>query len=251
MTVAELIKERPVIFSAPMVKAILEGRKNQTRRVVKPRGLGFIDCCCSGTAAQWMSEGDRWYCGTCGGGARLTPRDVEHIRCPRGQPGDRLLVKETFFAFGRWETRFSEKKKRDEWHFIDMTKECGKSYHYAADGAPLGYAEKCNEGRGGVEPTWWRRPSIFMPRAASRITLEITGVRVERLQGISEADAIAEGLIRARGPFGLTMWEYDKTVGGQFSDPRVAYRMLWESIYGPGSWDLNPWLWTIEFNRLT
>lgn len=168
--------------------------------------------------------------------------------CPHGAHGDRLRVRETFFAYGRWETRFSTKKARDEWHFVDMTTECDRTYQFAADSPDLVLAA----GRGGALPGWHKRPAIFMPRAASRILLEIVSVRVERLNDCSEADAIAEGVHKFTDSFmrGLPGWE---GYPGAFARPDAytAYYDLWEKINGAGSWDANPWVWAIEFKRVT
>lgn len=195
-----------------MVRAILAGTKTQTRRAVK------------GTALDWLEQG-------------FTPAfvaDYQNRHCPYGQRGDRIWCRETFFAFGRWETRFSAKKGRDEWHFVDMTLETGHAYQYAAEGAEPALLALTRHG--GVTPAWWKRPAIFMPRAASRITLEITGVRVERLQAITRGDAMAEGCPFQNMAAGL--------------DPRDWYRELWNEINGPSSWDANPWVWVIEFRRV-
>lgn len=225
MTVEEAIelgfidepKCSPILFVAPMVRAILADIKTQTRRVVKPRDYNWMD----------EHQGLREPCNA--------------IRCPSGQSGNRLWVKETFYAFGRWETRFNAKKGRDEWHFVDMTLESGHAYIYAADGnVPIPMRGRRDAG---TTPGWWKRPAIFMPRRASRITLEITGVRVERLQDISVADAMAEGVIESapylRGLEPCMEWRY-------------AYEDLWRSINGsgPGSWDANPWVWAIGFKRI-
>lgn len=223
------MRERPILFSSPMVRAILDGSKTQTRRAVKGFALELL-----------APDG-------------FTPEYVaipENGNSPYGYAGDRLLVKETFFAWGRWETRFSAKKGRDEWHFIDMTLECGKQYRYVVN--MIG--ENAPRGRGGVTPQWWKRPAIFMPRAASRINLDNDDVRVERLQDISEEDAVAEGVETIQytgenaGPnrYSINMgdcWLNSPTAAG-------AYRMLWESINGPGSWDANPWVWVVKFRRL-
>ena len=143
-------------------------------------------------------------------------------------------MRETFYAWGRWETRYSAKKGRDEWHFVDMTLECGRSYAYDTDeDTPMIVTRRST-----VVPLWWRRPAIFMPRAASRITLEITSVRVERLQDISEADAKAEGVALKNSPAAF-LTSYVR-----------GFRDLWESINGPGSWAANPWVWRVEFRRL-
>jgi hypothetical protein len=190
--------ERGILFSAPMVRALQGGSKTQTRRAVKSTGADF-------------AHGDAG-------------------RSPYGHVGDRLWVRETFFAFGRWATRFNERKGRDEWAFVDMTAECNEAYRYAADEPDLPLAQ----GRSRT-PAWHARPALFMPRAASRILLDVTGVRVERLQDISEADAMAEG------------------VGQQAPDDATAardwYAGLWERINGAGSWDANPWVWVVTFEQ--
>ncbi|AMP04298.1 hypothetical protein CPter91_1926 [Collimonas pratensis] len=156
--------------------------------------------------------------------------------CPYGQPGDRHWVRETFVAFGRWETRFSDKKKRDEWHFVDMTLDLGLAYRF--DGAALSASR-----RNGPIPEWHNRPSIFMPRAASRILLDITDVRVERLNDISCADARAEGA----ETYLYECYDFDYKVAPELAN----YRRIWESLYGTGSWDANPWVWVVEFRRIT
>jgi hypothetical protein len=183
---------RGILFSAPMVHALLAGTKTQTRRAVKVQGgIAHADA-----------------------------------RSPYGRPGDRLWVRETFFAYGRWDKRYNEKKQRDEWRFADTTRESGRTYRYAADDPDL----PVQKGRSAT-PGWYARPALFMPRAASRILLEVVSVRVERLQAISEQDAIAEGVERGAG------------------NPVDSYRALWERINGAGSWDANPLIWVVEFRR--
>jgi hypothetical protein len=122
-------------------------------------------------------------------------RNFTRQHCPYGQPGDQLWVKETFYAFGRWETRFSAKKGRDEWHFIDMTLECGHQYAYAADGHSFAPHQRS----AGTTPCWWKRPAIFMPRAASRILFECIGFR-----GGSEQDYFMIGFEAAECAHGIT-----------------------------------------------
>lgn len=210
------MKELPILFNGAMVRTILEDRKTQTRRVVKGFALDLL-------------QPDNF-----------TPEYValpENGLGPYGYVGDRLWVRETFFAYGRWETRYSAKKGRDEWHFVDMTVECDRAYQYAADEPDVPLARN----RGGVTPGWWKRPAIHMPRRASRLTTEVIGVRVERLQEISEADAVAEGII-------APMFEPDES-GPTYA---CAYRHLWDSLnaargYG---WDANPWVWVVEFRRV-
>ena len=187
------MKERPMLFSAPMVRAILDGRKTVTRRIVKARDLEWMD------VHQGLRE----------------PDNAE--RCPYGQPGDRLWVRETFARIDG-QTR--------PWIETDYQ-------------ATYTHGDRLGDTLG-IKKRW--TPSIHMPRHASRITLEITSVRVERLQEISADDARAEGCP-------------DKPVPGaeQASVDLLAklwYHDLWEQINGPASWDANPWVWAIEFRRL-
>jgi hypothetical protein len=194
------MKERPILFSGPMVRAILEGRKSQTRRVVKHRN----DSC----------------------GDPIMPNDPR-MPCPFGGPGDRLWVRETWCCEN---PAYVAQYKEEPWR--GSPDPDNARILYAAD--PVHQNAGCS----------WR-PSIFLPRWASRITLEVTGVRVERLQDISEADAMAEGVTQGvyRGPTGsIVATCEDQVVEG--------YRDLWESINGPGFWDANPWVWVVEFKRV-
>lgn len=206
------MKERPILFSGAMVRALLAGTKTQTRRIVK---------------SQPPADKQRvaWYePGVMGWAPPDVPSQHWHrVRCPYGQPGDRLWVREAFGHFER-NDNFSP----------------GCEVFYRADGECLA-----------LQP--WR-PSIHMPRWASRITLEVTSVRVERLQDISEADALAEGIVpHVRGgwhwhphnPSDLDDWHQFG-----FKTAAYAYESLWEQINGPGSWDSNPWVWAVEFKRL-
>ena len=202
------MKERPMLFSAPMVRAILDGRKTVTRRLVKPSphkvdgGVPFAD------APAW---------------AQAEPGSSV-MRCPYGVRGTRLWVRETFC---------------DNWY---MDRGVIK---YRADG-------ELDSDMFDAGCTW--RPSIHMPRWASRITLEVTGVLVERLQDISEKDAQAEGIERTEDFFGCPCWRvYGEPDGGDVvapDDPIGSYRSLWESINGPGSWEQNPFVWVINFRRV-
>jgi hypothetical protein len=197
------MKERPILFKGAMVRAILAGTKTQTRRIVKPQPL-------------WVADPSVPF---------ITPdADPEGIiHCPYGAVGDRLWVREACCA-------------TEDAAGLD-------GVQYAADCAfrPI-------ENTVAASHQWLKLyaiynsrgatcPSIFMPRWASRITLEITGVRAERLNDISEEDAIAEGV-------DTTCDELGRFV------PSVSYRNLWESINGPGSWAANPWVWVVEFRRI-
>ncbi|MEA3085258.1 MAG: hypothetical protein QOC89_2955 [Paraburkholderia sp.] len=144
----------------------------------------------------------------------FTPEYValpENDLSPYGFAGDQLCVKETFVAFGHWKTGFNAMKARDEWHFVDMTIESGFFYRFEG-------ADPNARRLAGALPTWHTRPSIFMPRSASRITLEVTRVHVERLQDIREADATAEGVHAGS-------WEYDNGEGTRpHANRTIAFR---------------------------
>ncbi len=202
--------ERPILFSAPMVRALLNGTKTQTRRLVTPQPP-------AGT--EWMStyhhpDDDKrpyWWAGA---GGELLDFSVP---CRYGRPGDTLWVRET------WR----------EWS--------DAAWHYAADLTilpKLRDRELANfltqRSPFGWESYNWR-PSIHMPRAASRIALEVTGVRVERLHQISRGDAMAEGCPFANMQDG--------------ESPVRWYEYLWRAINGPDSWDANPWVWVVEFRK--
>jgi len=235
------MKETGVLFQGSMVRSLVADIKTMTRRAVKWKGLQpGLNMSFSGLSVE--RSGSNW--------VLSSPTRTSHeYRClptpfPCGQVGDRIWVRETFFAFGRWETRFNAKKGRDEWHFVDMTLECGHAYQYAADNPDV----PLDKGRG-VLPGWYKRPAIFMPRAASRITLEITEIRIERLQDISEADAAAEGLEKMVGAE-LYRAPLPSAAIPRWCTTSDAYRDLWESINGERTWAANPYVWVIYFRRV-
>ncbi|MCZ0926501.1 hypothetical protein L0636_01180 [Halomonas janggokensis] len=164
------------------------------------------------------------------------------IAFPYGRPGEVIYVKETYWAWGRWETRFDEKKGRDAWHFVDMTRECGKEYQFSQP-VPMGT-------RAGVQPAWHKRPSLFMPAHASRILLEVLDAHVERLRDISEADAKAEGAKIMAPHFDSFVSKGRWTEHKSNFSYRNGFQYLWQSINGPGSWEENPLVWVITFKRL-
>lgn len=187
------IKERPILFSAPMIRAILDGKKTQTRRVAK------------------LTEGGHVRLGM----RRWHPHDeAARLACPYGQPGERLWVRETW--------------QHEDGSCADH--KCGQPthiYYKATEVAP--------------ETMYWR-PSIFMQRWASRLTLEIVAVRLERLKDITHEDAVAEGCYRIEP---CEAYPHGNAWG------RAGYAALWESINGKGSWDANPLVWVVEFERLS
>jgi hypothetical protein len=189
------MKERPILFSAEMVRAILDGRKTQTRRVVKPQPDSRFVICGTDDLGFWLEETTTDECGPT-------------FASPYGVPGDRLWVRET------WAIR--DCGNRVKIKAGDATMKHRLQY-VATDEPPA----RTSTG----EPFWWnKRPSIFMPRWASRITLEITGIRVERLEDIQLPDARAEG----------------------FETP-AHFTKYWDKLHGTGNDTLNPWVWVIEF----
>ncbi|MBC2658609.1 hypothetical protein H7A76_24490 [Pseudomonas sp. MSSRFD41] len=200
------VKERPILFSGPMVRAILEGRKTVTRRTVKQ---------------DWI-QSDRTPLETCKGVFHFWCSG-EHS-CPYGCPGDRLWVREAWVA----DAQVNAVAPRD------LSQ--GEPIRYPADGGAR------QTGCAMITPGK-SRPSIHMPRWASRILLEITTVRVERLQDITPDQAIAEGVRPADDGF----FEVDKNVH-LGADPRESFEMLWRST--GGDWNANPWVWVVEFRRV-
>jgi hypothetical protein len=257
------MKERPILFSAPMVLSTLDGSKEQTRRTLKPQPVPADRPEIMGPWHWWNGKRgarDRFVTGS---------RDEADfarelaVHCPYGVPGDRLYVKE-------------------RWQFADWTEDGMPWIRYAADGAtkffdsgtvPEAWGERLTDTwadlsapanvaiDGKAADRRWR-PSLFLPRWASRITLEITDVRAQRLQQISEDDARAEGVefdvwdqaLVARdystSECWLQTWSDRMTRYVRIEQlARASYRTLWESINGAGSWALNPWVFAISFRR--
>lgn len=263
-------RERPIIFSTPMVLALLSGQKVQTRRLLKPPPPPECGITYQLGAETWMPREERtplrqtW---EAWGGDLYANRPAGYlcghhvVPCPYGQPGDRIYVRETCSA--------------------DMVGlDVGVRYHADGHFQPIDESNEQSEGyfrlnryRGCIGATV---PPIHMPRWASRIVLEITRVRAERLNDISEQDAAAEG-VRHFGPtpreaLAAVMASNPKLSRRGFlqsvlaaglmkvdrcapDDPfdvwdRAAFAHLWESIHGAGSWDANPWVWVLEFERV-
>jgi len=219
------MKERPILFSAPMVRAILQGQKTQTRRVVKPQPSDeFLPRV--GVYAPTLIDRD----GEVFPGAERfgASDDSEDYPCPYGQPGDRLWVRETCLIW-----------KSKEGHLVYS--DDGPTYQDDPE-----YDACMADGKilkaGGKTGYWQVVPSIHMPRWASRITLEITGVRVERLNNISESDAIAEGVDA------ITMADVPRQATW---NRRHDFKQLWDPINAKKHpWSSNPWVWVIEFRRV-
>ena len=200
-------REKPILFNSDMVRAILDGRKTQTRRVVKPQPDHIV------RNAYHIKGND-------------VPRRGEDIKCPYGQIGDVLWVRETTEA-------------DHEFH------NCALYSKYSADNEHVLYSECEDEEYNGTVAHWWYSrdvcPSIHMPKWASRIKLKITDIRVEQLQSISTSDIKAEG-IQQRFPK-VNDEHTPKILFGQWME-------LWQYVYGAESWNQNPWVWVIEFKRI-
>ena len=213
-------KERPILFSGAMVRALLAGTKTQTRRICKP----------AANLSAVIEVPDPLERGQVYNGSHFGDEEGEvQFACPYGGRGDRLWVRETWRGIVKTSAPWDDCTTYGVAHYVPDEDECRR----------LEYAATFGEGAKG-----WR-PSIHMPRWASRITLEITSVRVERLQDISDADCVAEGCGALASAIGCPM-----TSAPGETMPRAMYRALWESINGPGSWDANPWVWVVEFRRL-
>lgn len=253
-------KSRPILFSGPMVRAILDGRKTQTRRVVKPQ-----------PDSDWMFN-LRTVINTEKKIIEFVDDDYRYcVACPYGQPGDELWVREEHYRYGHWEPIPGVKTKsgRQKWQFV-------------GDSDEVWFEPRSDIGRSmnapyQFRPRWYKRLARFMPRWASQITLTVKAVRVERLKDISEADAMAEGC----GSYTPAYVSGGEIVGPDGVLPSDEFRDLWESInsgtpkhirrrsksgkpinrylakhpgadpssVNPWSWDANPWVWVVEFER--
>lgn len=209
-------KERPILFSAPMVQAILDGRKTQTRRVLKvqPPGDGYQLLRVVDTSGPKSHVGKLHWGKLSENKLRVLHSEDRHFDCPYGQPGDQLWV-------------------REAWRSYPMA---GK------DGSP-GIIYRQTPQHSHLGP--WK-PSIHMPRWASRIQLEIVSVRVDRLNDISEEDARSEGVLQVKSDG----YQDYSGIGGYWGSAINSFESLWESINGPGSWSANPWVWVVEFKRV-
>lgn len=243
------VNERPILFSAPMVRAILEGRKTVTRRAVKGFQIPTEDTAIPiGDRQRWSAIGQRdpryGFC-VFGSTEAECAKELEvYAPCPYGKPGDRLWVRETWYC-DHFEVMRGPYLKPDDLDIGDAIND--GTLIYAADGLNPYEAD---------QPIW--KPSIHMPRWASRILLEITDVRVERLQAgegetAFESRYVAEGINRIhQGDGDYAFHPFKSEPGpGSWTDPFDAWRELWVGINGAESWNANPWVWVVEFKRVT
>lgn len=221
------MRERPILFSGPMVRAILAGDKTQTRRA---NGLGYF--------SRPENDPDGWLCARVEDShAYMVYKSSPHeraVRCPYGQPGDWLWVREATYRRPMLNLLTGEP--------LAPQYDGGA---YSADDANVLTPE-------GFDVAWWypRKacPSIHMPRTSCRLVLEVTRVRVERLQQISDADCWAEGIEECDGLLDeAEICRLAKAMGRSIEDPQPIFAALWEQINGAGAWDANPWVWMVEF----
>ena len=238
----ELATSRPMLFSGPMVRALLADTKTQTRRIVKPQppadvAVRYAPIYCGPDVQNdpvpvlaWRPPGEF---------------SVVKLPCPYGQRGDRLWVRETWAELLHTSPSTNEPSLCEGDKLIEHAtrRADGRGWHY--DGTVIAYRATSDvqfcDGDGFDSASRWK-PSIHMRREHSRITLEITDVRVEQLQQISGNDVLAEGVDNGKA---------NAAMGARWDNmQRMAFGELWESIYGPGSWDPNPLVWALTFKRI-
>lgn len=249
------MKQLPILFSTEMVQAILAGRKTVTRRVINPQPDSEPGSECS----VIINDDGTWEELLMG----FFPYRV-HLRMPY-QPGDILYVRETYYQVGHWEPDNDPKKKRKTgrqgWKFVPDSPEIRYSDN------PPDYFRKGRHKESPEVSTWYRRLGRFMPKSAARIWLQVTDVRAERLQDITEEDAIREGVEPScsgdvsKCPSVLCKYgcqsageyvHYTRSLGDFPAFSAIeSFDSLWQSIHGMASWEANPWVWPISFDVLS
>lgn len=265
-------KEIPILMSTLMVQAILAGRKTITRREIKwPNVPDWHDCDYEANSVVRPKDGLWWPHFNHKGFDGKVLQDIEGIvKCPYGKPGDILYVREEHYHWGKWEQKGLTKTGRQKWEFFAE----GSNVLFA-DSAPAtqhksreAFLRSCKEyGEPDWKPSWFKRNARFLPKKYSRIWLEITDIRVERLKAISIGDAIDEGVeywnvdqeafkgTEMLADYKNYMWRDDPTYPEyhhpSFPNPIDSFRTLWQSINGADSWKANPWVWVVKFKVLS
>ena len=230
------IKEGPILFCGSMVRAIDENRKRKTRRFVKtiqgemvPSNVRVFQETTPDGKLNWFADWPHQY-----GQKRI-------LICPYGQVGDFLWVKETHYRYGHWETVPGTKTKsgRMKWEFVPDSAEI----LYVE---PPEFRKSRRQYDDSAIPAWYKRPSLFMPRSASRFDLEITAIGIQRLQEINEEDAISEGISRTPDDCAYHLEDdlYRATTA------RMCFANLFEHLNGDGTWESNRWVWVISFRKI-
>jgi hypothetical protein len=229
------MKFYPILYSPEMSKAILEGRKNVTRRTVKINNhdevVEFIK----------IVDEDKFY-------VEWDSMDNDIKHCPYGKPGDVLWVREEHYAYGIWVKDGKTKTGKQKWKF---KRTGGVYFNYITPDEFKFYKSLAAHSRDNKKPdhpSFYKRLGRFMPKDICRIFLQIKSIRVERLQDINEADAKAEGVSIDKAGF------YKDYLGAYkvnpYANPYYSFKTLWKLINGMESWDANPWVWVIEFQRI-
>lgn len=246
-----MTRQIPMLFSPAMVKALLAGRKTETRRILNPQPETYQneagETCdiypfkVEGQTRPRIASGD-------GGSGVITTQEC------RAEVGDLIWVKEAHYAFGYWRTipdtlTKTGKPKREFFRYQDTP--IAFSLNPNLTGSPEEALPSRLDGLNG----WYKRSSLFLPKLESRLTLRVTGFSIEQVQDIDEAGAIAEGIeqhgvgLSKRKPY--PMWRnYEATIIEAFKSPRDSYRTLWKNINGPDAWDANPWVDVTTFDVL-
>ncbi|MCS6630614.1 hypothetical protein A9X63_18570 [Klebsiella pneumoniae] len=245
------MKERGMIFNADMVRAILDGRKTQTRRIMKPQ-------------PEPCPRGGHWWPSNMFKTMLHVEEEMQNGKggwgglvgdaCPFGDVGDRIWVRETWATLGNedgccvdWEGNLCKGDERSSARIYRASCE-QRPGDYGLWSIPDDAYWKPHTKEHKFEGAW--RPSIHMPRWASRILLEITNIGVQRIHSISQNDAAREGLMRLPATGRYCINHGDQYFGGASHDAREVFSWLWQSIYGEESWEANPWVWVIEFKRI-
>lgn len=238
---------KPILFSASMVQSLLAGRKTQTRRIIKPQP-GPQHTAISRAVIADGSGRETWMY------KMGEATKVDAVKCPYGQTGDILYVRETHFARGVWvidgQTKTGKVRKRfvpdggaEDYCFDETVNALGETFTLPVEKSIRTYVNG-----------WYKRPGIHMPKDVARLWLRVKNVRVEQAQEISEQDAVAEGIEYWTDENDMEL--LDATFRNYLTNERnlvtsyASFTTLWQKINGFESWDANPWVWVVEFERI-
>lgn len=237
---------KPILFSTPMVQAILDDRKTMTRRIIKTKysntDIGWKEDKYGRRLVERQNDVPPPVIVNHGDGKTTTTRHLvsyREIPC-KYKKGDVLWVRETYYAYGKWVKNGHPKTGKQKFTFFDYTLSYQCRFGYQ-DTQP----DEIKKGRAN-DRGWYKRPSLFMPKEACRLFLKITDVRVERLQDITKEDAVKEGIKQLGGTILNYNYKDDRYTCGSAKE---SFQTLWHSINGAGSWEANPFVWVISFER--
>lgn len=225
------IRHIPLLMQPSMVQAVINDSKTATRRL---SGLDAVN-----------DNPDKWeYVRFWDGHAKFWEKHNAiheiYIKCPYGNPGDVIWIRETYIAYGHWASITNPDTEKKIWSFKDLTLSEGKPYYYLGQDHPF----KLQTGRKNIG--WYKRPAIFMPKEACRLFLETESIDCEMLQDITEADSFREGITWNVGP---VQGGYGARESTKHITPIGAFKDLWITINGEDSWNKNPWVWIVGFKK--